>query len=98
MLKLVLCVLLVLLALTQYRLWVGEGSLAQVVRLKQEIKVQRQQNEALMEKNRVLRAEVHKLKNGYETIEEKARTDMGLIKKGETFYMFVEEEGAQVNE
>jgi cell division protein FtsB len=76
----------------QYRLWVSDGSLADVVRLKQKIAQQEAENERLKERNRVLAAEVMALKEGSTAIEERARTDMGMIKKGETFFMFVEEE------
>lgn len=82
---------LVLLGL-QYRLWIGDGSLADVARLNHKIEKQQAENERLQERNGVLAAEVKALKNGLDAIEERARTDMGMIKKGETFYMVVEEE------
>lgn len=88
---LALALLLVLVGL-QYRLWVGDGSLAHVVRLNQKIHKQQQENERLQERNRILAAEVRALKNGSEAIEERARTDMGMVKKGETFYMVIEKE------
>ena len=63
-------ILLLLLAGIQYRLWVGNGSLAQVTDLTQQIADQRAENEILLERNRVLDAEVLELKKGMETVEE----------------------------
>ncbi|GGI90416.1 MAG: cell division protein FtsB [Pseudomonadaceae bacterium] len=77
---------LALLAALQYRLWVGEGSLAHVAQLKQEIAEQQRENEKLLERNRVLTAEVIELKQGLETIEERARHELGMVKEGETLF------------
>ncbi len=77
---------LTLLAALQYRLWVGEGSLAHVGQLKQEISSQQSENEKLLERNRVLTAEVIELKQGLETIEERARHELGMVKEGETLF------------
>jgi cell division protein FtsB len=79
-------VALILLTGLQYRLWVGEGSLAQVTQLKQEISEQAQVNEQLFERNRVLSAEVKELKQGLETVEERARHELGMIREGETLF------------
>jgi cell division protein FtsB len=84
--------LLVLLVLLQYRLWFGDGGLREVHRLRQEIAAQRLDNEALRERNRTLAAEVQDLKKGTVAIEERARTDLGMIGKGETFFQVVEDE------
>ncbi len=84
--------LLIVLALLQYRLWVGEGSLAHIARLEADIKQQRAENERLLDRNKVLAIEVDALKNGSDSVEERAREDMGMIRKGETFYMVVEDE------
>lgn len=77
---------LTLLFALQYRLWVGEGSLAHVTQLKQEISRQESENEKLLERNRVLTAEVIELKQGLETIEERARHELGMVKEGETLF------------
>ena len=77
-------VLILLLAGLQYRLWVGEGSLAQVSRLQQQIAEQQGENERLLERNRILEAEVMELKRGMETVEERARQELGMLKEGET--------------
>ncbi len=90
--KWIVAILLILLAGLQYRLWVGEGSLADVARLEREIQQQQDDNTRLRERNRVLAVEVEELKSGLDSVEERARSDMGMIKKGETFYMVVEKE------
>ena len=77
---------LTLLALLQYRLWVGEGSLAHVSQLKQNISSQQSENEKLLERNRVLTAEVIELKQGLETVEERARHELSMVKEGETLF------------
>lgn len=90
--KTLVAVLIIVLVALQYRLWVGEGSVAHVVRLKDQIKVQQTENDRLRERNRLLAAEVESLKNGTEGIEARARSQMGMIKEGETFFMIVDEE------
>ncbi len=85
-------ILLVLLALLQYRLWVGDGSLAEVWRLTERIRAQEEENEALGQRNRLLEAEVRDLKEGLDAIEERARHELGMVKQGEVFYLVVEEE------
>lgn len=85
--------LLILLVLLQYRLWLGEGGMREVSRLRAEIEVQREQNSKLKERNRTLAAEVQDLKKGTVAIEERARTDLGMVGKGETFYQVVTPKG-----
>jgi len=82
--------LILLLAGLQYRLWVGDGSLAQVTDLKQQIAEQKGENERLLERNRILEAEVLELKRGMETVEERARHELGMVKEGETLYQLAE--------
>jgi cell division protein FtsB len=81
--------LLILLVLLQYRLWLGEGGMREVTRLRAEIVTQRDKNQQLKERNRTLGAEVQDLKKGTVAIEERARTDLGMVGKGETFYQVV---------
>ncbi|OLU23207.1 cell division protein FtsB [Pseudomonas sp. PA15(2017)] len=83
-------VLILVLAGLQYRLWVGEGSLAQVTELQQNIADQQGENERLLERNRILEAEVMELKKGMETVEERARHELGMVKDGETLYQLAE--------
>ena len=74
----------------QARLWVGEGSLAHVDALEERVVQQQFGNDNKIERNKVLRAEIRDLKNGLGAIEEKARSEFGLIKEGETFFLLVE--------
>ena len=83
-------VLILLLAGLQYRLWVGDGSLAQVQDLQRQIAEQQGENERLLERNRILEAEVLELKKGMETVEERARHELGMVKEGETLYQIAE--------
>ncbi len=89
--KVLLATLLVLTLGLQYRLWVGDGSIAQVVRLNTEITKQSAENDRLKSRNQLLAAEVSALKSGTDGIEERARQQMGMIKEGETFFMIVED-------
>ena len=83
--------LLILLGALQYRLWVSEGSLTDVQRLESEITVQQAENDRLRERNRVLEVEVENLKSGLDSIEERARSDIGMIGEDETFFMVLKE-------
>ena len=89
--KILIIFLILLLVWLQYRLWVGDGSLAEVWRLHQAVEEQRAQNEGLRERNMALDAEVLDLKQGLDSIEERAREELGMVRKGETFYQVVEE-------
>ncbi len=88
--KLLIVALLSLLVFLQYKLWLGEGSLAEVWRTHQTIEIQAQENAMLKERNAALDAEVKDLKHGLDAIEERARVELGMIKKDETFYRIVE--------
>ena len=79
--------LLLLLGGLQCRLWVGDGSFAQVRELKQEIAEQNGENKRLLERNEILEAEVVELKKGMETVEERARHELGMVKQGETLFL-----------
>lgn len=83
-------VLVLVLSGLQYRLWVGDGSLAQVTDLKRQIAEQEGENERLLERNQILEAEVMELKKGTETVEERARHELGMVKEGETLYQLAE--------
>ncbi|MCU7930589.1 MAG: cell division protein FtsB [Candidatus Thiodiazotropha sp. (ex Codakia rugifera)] len=87
--RLVIAILIGLLLFLQYRLWVGEGSLAEVNNLKHEISQLQQEMIGLRERNRALQAEVEDLRTGQTAIEERARSELGMIKEGETFYQVI---------
>ncbi|OFE11802.1 cell division protein FtsB [Pseudohongiella acticola] len=86
---LVAALVLVLLVL-QWRLWVGDGGVAELHQLENQLTVQQQENEALRLRNQMLENEVLDLKNGLEAVEERARSDLGMTRKDETFYMIIE--------
>lgn len=89
--KWVVLVLLLLLGFLQYRLWVGEGSLAQIAQLKRDIQKQQLENAHLRARNQALAAEIEALKKGT-SIEDRARRDMGMIRKDETFVLIVDDQ------
>jgi len=78
-----------LLLMLQYRLWFAPDGVHEVLRLKSAVAAQQAQNEQLLERNRQLAAEVRDLKQGYAALEERARTDLGMISGNETFYQVV---------
>lgn len=84
-------VLVMLLAVLQYRLWFGEGSVQEVWRLQQESRATETEFARLQTRNHALAAEVEDLKSGLDAVEERARTDLGMIAGDETFYRFVPE-------
>jgi cell division protein FtsB len=90
--SLVLLILVVLLGWLQYRLWGGQGSLQELHQL--HLAVDRQSAEVveLQARNQDLRAEVDDLREGRDAVEERARSDLGMIRKKETFFLVVEEE------
>ena len=91
-LQLVFALLLALLLVLQYRLWVGEGSLAEVATLKRQLATQREELRDLHERNATLQAEVDDLKQGLAAIEARARSERGLIRDGETYIQLLDTE------
>ena len=84
-----LALLLLLLAL-QSKLWFGAGGLPDARDLQRTVKEQRAENARLQQRNDALSAEVEDLKSGETAVEERARSELGMIKPGETFYRVVE--------
>ena len=95
--KILIAVLLLIFIGLQYRLWVGEGSFADINRLDQQVSVQESENSVLQERNAILMNEVDELQTGMDAIEEHARNELGLIKEGETFFLIIEEETPEQN-
>ncbi|ADE15756.1 Septum formation initiator [Nitrosococcus halophilus Nc 4] len=89
--RFVVGLLLVLFLALQYQLWVSEDGLGELRRLSRSIQQQRQENAALVERNQVLDAEVRDLKSGLDALEERARSELGMVKQGETFFQIIEE-------
>lgn len=88
--RILLALLLVMLVTLQYRLWVGDGSLAEVHSLKRQIESQRLELDRLNQRNSALQAEVIDLKSGLNAIEERARSELGMIRRDEVFYQVIE--------
>ncbi|MCB1857019.1 MAG: cell division protein FtsB [Gammaproteobacteria bacterium] len=88
--RILIGILVVMLLTLQYRLWVGEGSMAEVYSLKREIEQQKQVLVRLRQRNDALQAEVADLKEGLDAIEERARSELGMIREDEVFYQVVE--------
>lgn len=89
-LRVLLVGLVALLALLQYRLWFGEGGLRDTQALEARVRTQTEDNRGLRLRNERLAAEVENLKSGEAAVEERARSELGMIKPGETFYRVVE--------
>jgi len=88
--KAIIGILMLVLVLLQWRLWVGDGGVQELTQLEQELAAQRAENEALQQRNQMLESEILDLKNGEEAVEERARSDLGMIRDGETFYMVID--------
>ena len=88
--KPVIAILLTALVVLQLQLWVGDRGMPGVHRLEAAVASQREDNARLEARNRRLAAEVHDLKEGLEAVEERARSDLGMIGRDETFYQLVE--------
>lgn len=87
-LKYVIGFLTLLFMLLQLRLWVGDGGIKQVSQLKSDLQKETEMAHALKERNQTLEAEVKDLKTRLGALEERARTDLGMIRDGETFYQY----------
>jgi cell division protein FtsB len=79
-----------MLLLLQSKLWFGDASVRDVLNLKQTVTEQQARNDQVRQRNSVLAAEVEDLKTGLEAIEERARSELGMIKEDETFIHIVE--------
>jgi cell division protein FtsB len=73
----------------QYRLWVSPNGMRDLWKTEAAIEAQSEENQRLAERNRTLAAEVRDLKEGRAAIEERARTDLGMVGGNETFFQVV---------
>ena len=96
--RMLLAFLVLLLVLLQYKLWLGEGGFTDVRRLEQRVLEQQQENTILQQRNTELEAEVADLRQGYDAIEERARSELGMIKEEEEFYQVVPGYGTEPEE
>ena len=92
--RVLLLLLAGLLALLQYRFWLGSGGQHEVEALRGQVQRQQAENQRLQERNAALDAEVEDLKSGEAAVEERARSELGMVKPGETFYRVID--GAQL--
>lgn len=83
-------ILVILIALLQYPLWLGKGSWLRVWELNRKVAEQQEKNAALKARNDALNAEVTDLKSGRAAIEERARSELGMIKQDEVFFQVVD--------
>ena len=74
----------------QFKFWSGDGGVGEVLELRQTVAEQLEKNNKIKQRNSVLEAEVDDLKIGLESIENRARSELGMIKKNETFFHIIE--------
>ena len=91
MLRLLAVALMLLLLGLQAKLWLGGGGMREVGRLELTVAAQRAESASLRQRNEALAAEVDDLKTGTAAVEERARSELGMIKPGELFYRIVEQ-------
>jgi len=87
--RILLVILVVVIALLQAKMWFGEGGYRDVQRLAERVDQQAHENDLLAQRNRELQAEVEDLRQGLEAIEERARSELGMVKEDEQFYQVV---------
>ena len=83
-------VLGILILLIQYPLWLGKGGWLKVWDADRQVTAQKEHNDTMQSRNDALAAEVSDLKQGMEAVEERARYDLGFVKKDEVFFQIVE--------
>ena len=88
--KILALVLLVLLVWLQYKIWLQDGGIPEVLQLQTEVETVKTEVDKLKERNASLDAEVQDLKKGLDAIEERARSEMGMIKQGEVYYQVID--------
>lgn len=87
--RVLIVLLLVVFAALQYRLWLGQLSVTDYLRQKEEIATQQTSNQELIKRNRMLLADVNDLRQGQEAIEERARNELGMIAEDEIFFRII---------
>ncbi|MCH8959568.1 MAG: cell division protein FtsB [Proteobacteria bacterium] len=87
-----LVILLVLFLLLQYRLWISDEGMQEMWRLRELVSEQAARNIELERRNDALEAEVRDLRQGKDAVEERARSDLGMIRDQETFFQIVGDE------
>lgn len=85
------------LLLLQYRIWFSADGVSEVLRMRGAVASQEADNQRLSDRNRELAAEVRDLKQGYGALEERARTDLGMVGSNETFFQVLPTDGQSVS-
>jgi cell division protein FtsB len=88
--KLIIAVIILLIIHLQYRLWLGDGSIAEIKAYQVRLEELKKLTEEKRQRNAALYAEVLDLRKGKEAIEERARNELGMIKEDETFFQVLE--------
>lgn len=88
--KKIIVILLMLLVILQYKIWLGDGGVPEILQLQEESEAVQLQVNNLKERNGSLEAEVRDLKTGLDAIEERARSELGMIRKNETYYQVID--------
>jgi cell division protein FtsB len=89
--KILGAILIGLIVLIQYPLWLGKGGWLTAWRLENKLDTEKAKNAKLEVRNAALAAEVRDLKQGTEAIEERARSELGMVRPDEIFFQFVPE-------
>ena len=87
----IIALLIVLILALQYKLWFDQDGLHQAEQLRQQVSEQKKQNDELIKQNDQLRAEVRDLKQGSDAAEERARSELGMVKPNEEYFQVVKE-------
>lgn len=88
-LNILICMLVMGVAFLQYRLWIEPGGIRDVLQIRKQIALQTLQIEQLKKRNEVLKFQIARVKNENDGVESRARSELGMIKKGETFYQVI---------
>lgn len=88
--RMIVILLIIVLLGLQYKLWFGDGSVMEWLRLEQKLRVQQNKNKKFIVRNQAIDADIAELKSGDQALEEQARFELGMIKEGEIFYQFVD--------
>ena len=88
--KFLALLLVLLLVVMQVNVWLTKDGYSRLAEIKELIQDQQKENNEMVSRNSQLKEEIKDLKDGYSAIEEKAREDIGMIKKGEEFYLLTE--------
>jgi cell division protein FtsB len=91
--RLTIIILIVLLLLLQYKLWLAPGGIFPTFRLTRMLALQKKENEKIQQRNSILIANIESFKNDRNAIEAAARTELNMVKHGETYYQIITPNG-----